>query len=136
MARITASSPARHHTTEFMKPYLVVCVRSSLAASCDGGEDLVGGLGPREGLGIGVGLGDVGADRALKVLGAGEHAAFEPAAGEYGEPALDQIEPGGRGRGKVQVKAGTLHEPVVHQLGLVDRGVVEHEVDGELRRDG
>jgi hypothetical protein len=36
----------------------------------------------------------------------------------------------------MQVEAGTLDQPVVHQPGLVGGGVVEHEVDVEVGRNG
>jgi hypothetical protein len=41
----------------------------SLAEALDGGEDVVGGLGPAEGLGIGVVGFDEGADVVLQVPG-------------------------------------------------------------------
>ncbi len=48
-----------------------------MAETGDTGVDVVGGLGPDERLRGGVGLGDVGEDRRLEVVGAGEGATFE-----------------------------------------------------------
>ena len=51
----------------------------------DGLEDLFGGLGPHEGFGVGVPVGDPGADVAFEVVHAAVVAAFEELAGEFGE---------------------------------------------------
>ena len=76
-----------------------------MAEASDAGEYGVGRLGPDEGLRLGVGLVDVVLDGGLEIGGAGEHTALETAAGEEREPGLDQVEPGGRGGGEVQVPA-------------------------------
>src|SRR4028119_538678 len=81
--------------------------RSPLAELGDAGEDVVGGFGPGEGLRVGVGFGDVGEDRRLQLVGAGEGAAFEATAAEQREPALDKVEPGRRGRALVH-KSGPV----------------------------
>ena len=94
----------------------------------------VGGFGPDERLRLRVGPVDVGVDGGLKVGRAGEHAPLQASTGEEREPTLDQVEPGGRGRGEVQVPAWALDEPVVDELGLVGGRVVEHEVDVEVGR--
>jgi hypothetical protein len=68
-------------------------------------DDLAGGLGPGEGLGVIVVLGDVTVDRGLEVGDRVEAAAFEPAPGERREEGLDGVEPGARGRREVEVLA-------------------------------
>ena len=62
----------------------------------DGGEDVVGGLGPFEGLGVFVVRLDEGADVGLELESGAVHAALQLLARELGEPALDLIEPRGR----------------------------------------
>ena len=63
-----------------------------MAEVSDAGEDGIGGLGPDEGLGLGVGLVDVGMDGRFEVGRAGEHALLQAPAGQEREPALDQVE--------------------------------------------
>ena len=91
----------------------------------DAADDLVGRLGPHEGLRVGVGFGDVGQERPLEVLHAGEHPPLQAAARQEREPAFDQVEPGRRGRREVQSPARPLHQPVMYQLRLVRGRVVE-----------
>ena len=109
-----------------------------MAAALDGGEDVVGGLGPAEGLGIGVVRIDEGTDIMLELLGGPVDAAPELLFGEQGEEALDLIEPsiaarsirrhrhaghrparGRAGRGEVDVPTRRLGQPVADRLGLV-----------------
>jgi hypothetical protein len=73
-----------------------------LAEADDRGEDVVGALGPAEGLGIGVSGVDVGGDRRLKLGGGAVGAAPDLAVGEQAEEALDLVQPGGGGRRVVQ----------------------------------
>jgi hypothetical protein len=63
-----------------------------LAESSDADEDIVSGLGPDKGPGLGVGLVDIGLNSGLKAVGVVEGAALEAAAGEQREPAFDQLE--------------------------------------------
>ena len=74
-------------------------------------DDCVGVGGPDKGFGIVVGLAQKAVDGGLEVGDAPEHAAFEPAPGELGEEALDRVEPGGRGRGEVEMEALVPREP-------------------------
>ena len=105
-----------------------------MAEPSDVGEDGVGGFGPDEGLRVGVGLVDVGVDRGFEIIGLFEGATLQSSGGREGKPALDEVEPRGGCRGEVQVPARALHQPVVDQLGLVGGGVVENEMDVEVRR--
>jgi len=57
-------------------------------------ENDLGGLGPDEGLGIGVVAVEIVVDRSLKVGDAPEDAAADALGRDLGEEALDQIEPG------------------------------------------
>src|SRR3712207_1630760 len=91
--------------------------------------------GPDEGAWVGVGGLDVAADRRFEGVDRGEDAAPELAQGEQGEPALDEVEPGGRGRREVQVVAGALGQPVPDDARLVGAQVVEHQVHLEVGRD-
>ena len=70
------------------------------------GEDLAGGLGPGERLGIIVMFVDVAVDRGLQVDDGVEAAALEPAPGERREEGLDRVQPGARGRREVEDQRG------------------------------
>ena len=108
---------------------------SSEAEAVDGGKDVVGGFGPAEGLWLGVVGVDVGMNVGFEGLGRAMDAAADLLVGEQGKEALDLADPGGRGRGEVDVPAGALGEPVADQLGLVGAGVVDDEMDVEIGRN-
>ena len=59
----------------------------------DGGEDVVGGFGPPEGLGVFVVYFDEGPDIGFELAGGGVHAALQLLARQFGEPAFDLIDP-------------------------------------------
>lgn len=61
----------------------------------DGGEDAVRACGPDEGLGVGIGFLDEAVDGGLKVDDGTEDAALQSSSGQFGEEALDGVEPGG-----------------------------------------
>ncbi len=61
--------------------HLVVRVRGSLAEASDAGEDGIGALDPDEWPRVLVHVLDVALDYLFQLLGAGEHAAVEPAPG-------------------------------------------------------
>jgi hypothetical protein len=88
-----------------------------------------GRVGPHEGFGVGVGLGDKAVDCGLKVLDRSEHAAFEAPVCKLGEESFDCVEPGGRGWGEVEGPAGVLREPLTHLRVLVGGVVVDDRVD-------
>lgn len=74
-------------------------------------EDLFGGFGPDEGFGVGIVVFEVLVNGRFEFGDGGEDAATDALLGDQAEEALDLIEPGGRGGGEVQVKAGVLGQP-------------------------
>jgi hypothetical protein len=58
-----------------------------------------------------VGFGEVAVDGGLEIDDALEDAAFQPLPGQFGEKAFDSIEPGGRGRGEVEMEPWVPSEP-------------------------
>ena len=119
---------------------LVSCFRSSsdlqgaLAEALDGGEDVVGGFGPAEGLGMGIVRVDEGADVVFELPGGAMHAAPELLLREQGEEALDLIEPGCAGRGEVDVPTRPLGQPVADGLGLVGDVIAQDPMHVEVGR--
>ena len=79
--------------------------------SLDGGENSVWIGGPDEGFGVGIGFLDEAVDGSLKVDNRAEDAALEAASGEFGEEALDRVQPGRRGRGEVEGEARVSGQP-------------------------
>ena len=65
-----------------------------MAVVADAGQDLVGGLGPHVGPWVVVPGVDPGADVGVEVTYRGVGAAAQFLVGQFGEPALDQVEPG------------------------------------------
>ena len=59
----------------------------------DGGDDFIWIGRPREGLGMGVRLGNVPVDGRLKINHRMEHASLEPLPGQLGKEAFNRIEP-------------------------------------------
>ena len=109
-------------------------LESAEAEAVDGGKDVVGGFGPAKGLWLGVVGVDVGVDVGFEGLGRSMDAAADLLLGEQREEALDLVDPGGRGRGEVDVPAGALGEPVADEPGLVAAGIVDDEMDVEIGR--
>jgi hypothetical protein len=64
-----------------------------VAEAFDGSQDLVCGLGPFEGLRVSVVQVDEGADAGLELPDGGVDASLDLLSGEFGEPALDLIDP-------------------------------------------
>jgi len=79
-----------------------------LAVSGEGFEDLVGGLGPYDWFGILVPVLGPGDDVAFEFCDRAVGRALQFTAGQFSEPAFDEVEPGGRGGGEVQHDAGVL----------------------------
>ena len=106
------------------------------AEAFDGSEDVIGGLGPFEGLGVGVVMTDEVHDVGAQSLDAAIDAAPDLLVGDEREEALDLIEPGRTGGREMDMPARPFGEPVADQWGFV-RGVVVHdEMDIETARDG
>ena len=110
--------------------------KSALAISGDGLEDIIGGFGPAEGPRRLVMVIDEGEDSILQFLDAAMNPAPDLTLGEKGEPALDLVEPGGVGRGEVDVIARPLGEPGLDGRRFVGGVIVHHEVDIEIGGHG
>src|SRR5229473_2602152 len=78
----------------------------------DAAFDLMGGFGPAEGFGIFVPVGQEAGDGLLQARDAVEAAATNGLRGDQAEPALDQVEPRGAGRGEVQMEARVRDQPL------------------------
>src|SRR5437879_10751393 len=87
---------------------------------------------PDERFGVVVPVGDPRADRADEFADGAVGASFDPLRGEFGEPALDEVEPGAVGRGEVKREARVAYKPALDRRCLVGRGVVEHDVHVEV----
>jgi hypothetical protein len=74
-------------------------------------DDGIGVGGRHEGFGIVIGLAQETVDGGLQVGDAFEDTALQPTPGQLGKEALDRVEPGGRGRGEVEMKALVSTEP-------------------------
>ena len=86
--------------------------------------------GPYEGFWIGVGLGDEAVDSTLEVVDGSENSTLKPSTCEFGEQALDRIEPGCGRRCEVEGPAGTLGKPCAHLEMFMSGIVVDDGVDG------
>ncbi len=89
------------------------------------GEDFVGGLGPGEGPWVGVPGVNPGADVAFEGVDAGVDAAAQELVGEQAEPAFDLVDPGGAGRGEVDVEARVAAQPGLDLGGVVGTSLVK-----------
>ena len=99
-----------------------------------GGDDLIGVGGPHEGLGVAVGLGEEAFDCGLEIDERSEHSALQPSPGQFGEEALDGIEPGCRWRRVVEHKTRMAIEPGPHLGILVAAVIAEDDVHDLARR--
>jgi len=70
-----------------------------------------------------IGFCEVSVDGGLEVDDAFEDAAFEALPGQLGEEAFDGVEPGGRGRGEVEMEPLVPAEPGA-DLGMLVRRIV------------
>ena len=89
-----------------MAAELVSCAVDSVKKSSDSFEDLLGGLGPDEGVRVVVPGLHPGSDVGFEGLDAAVIAVVEQVLGEVGEPSFDLVEPAGVGRGVMQGEAG------------------------------
>ncbi len=97
-------------------------------------DDGAGGCRPDEGLGVGVVVFEIIVDRALEVDDGVEHAAPDALSSDLGEEALDQIEPGRRGRREMHVEARMPGQPRLDFGMLVGGVVVGDQMDIKVRR--
>jgi hypothetical protein len=98
----------------------------------DGGQDIVGGFGPAEGLGVGIAGVDVGGDSGLQRGSRAVGAALDLLVGEQGKEALDLVDPRRGCRREVHLPAEPFGKPVADQFGLMARRVVDDDVDVEI----
>jgi len=106
------------------------------AVACDRLEDGISGFGPYEGLWVIVVGFDECRNVGLEIADAAMDAALDLLVGEESKPAFYLIEPGGAGRGEVEVIARVAGEPRFHGRGLVGGVIVEHQMDVEIGRPG
>src|SRR3954454_23206126 len=110
--RVTATvmAPLRRSATPPINargPRMAPRAQRSEARALGISGDLVGGLGPDEGRGIVVVLGDVAVDGRLQLDDRAEDAAPEPPPAQRREAALAPVQPRARGRGEVLTAAIT-----------------------------
>jgi Transposase len=98
----------------------------------DAAFDLMGGFGPAEGFGIFVPVGQEAGDGLLQARDAVEAAAANGLRGDQAEPALDQVEPRGAGRGEVQMEARVRDQPLFDRGMLVGSVVVADQMQLQL----
>jgi len=79
--------------------------------SIEGGDDFIWVCGPDEGLWFLVGLGDEAVDGGLEFDDRAKDASLKAAPGEFGEEALNGIEPGAGRRGEVEDDARMARQP-------------------------
>jgi hypothetical protein len=101
-----------------------------LVPSFDGSNDLIWVGGPGEGFGVFVGFGDEAIDGGLEINEGVEDAALEPPSGEFGEEALDGVEPRRRCWREVEDKSLVAIEPSPDLWMLMGGVVVEDDMDG------
>ena len=106
-----------------------------LVPSPDGSDDFVGIGGPCEGLRFGVVLSDEAVDGGLEVDDGVEDTAPKPPLREFGEKALDGVEPGAGCRHEVEGPAGMAVEPRADLRVFVCGVVIEDGVDLLVLRD-
>jgi len=82
-----------------------------LFPAADLSDDGIWVCGPDKRFGIGIGFLQEAVDGGLEIGDACEDAAFEPPSCQLGEEALNRVEPGGGGRGEVELKALVPPEP-------------------------
>jgi len=110
-------------------------IQSAQAEAFDGSEDVVGGLGPPEGSGIGVDGVDVVSDGLLEFLRGAMDAAAQLFFREHREEAFHLVQPRGSGGSEVDVPARVPGQPALHSRGLVGDVVVHDQMDLEIVRD-
>ena len=84
--------------------------------------------GPGKGFGVVIGFGEIAVDGGLKIDNAVEDAALEPLPGQLGEEPFDGVEPGGGGRGEMEMEPRMPFEPGSYLGMFVRRIVVDDQV--------
>jgi hypothetical protein len=97
-------------------------------------DNFVGIGSPCEGFWFGIVFDDEAIDGCLQVDGRYEDAALQSPLCQFGEEALDGVEPGCRSRGEVEGPAGMPEEPLANLRMLVGRVVIDDGVDCLLDR--
>ena len=85
----------------------------------EGSFDVSSGASPAERLRVLIPVHEPTGDRPFEAPDAVEAAAADGLAGDQGEPAFDQVEPGGAGRREVQMKAWMSCQPCSDRRVLV-----------------
>ena len=94
-----------------------------------------GGLCPHEGFWGGIVLVEIVMDGGLQLRDALEDAAPDALAGDLGEEALDEVQPGRRSWNEVQREAWMPLQPCFHLIGLVGCVVVDDEMEVGVSRN-
>src|SRR5215469_8642062 len=107
----------------------------ALRVTGDAGQDLICGFGPDKRFGIFVMHVNVFTDGSFQFFHAAEHAPPNSLVGEFGEPALDQVNPGTVSGSVVDMKTWTLREPFSDKGGFVSSVVVHNDMHLESGRN-
>jgi hypothetical protein len=107
----------------------------TLGIAGDAGEDLICGSGPDERLGMFVVHGDKFADRRFEILHTAKHVTANSFVGEFGKPALDQVDPGPVGGREVNMKVGALGEPVPDERRVMRAVIIYNEMNVPTSRN-
>ena len=91
-------------------------------------QDLVRRSSPNEGLGILIVHLDVLADGRFQLFHASEDTPSNALVGDFGKPALHQIDPRGLGGCEVKVESGALREPFPDERRLMGAVVIHDNV--------
>ena len=119
----------------FAGPPLVSRVRNSQAKPLNAGQNVIGGFGPHERLGVGIVTIEVLANRLLELTGGSMRAPTQVLLSERGEPAFDLVEPRGRGRREVDLESWMSSKPGTYRRGFVGGVVVHHQMHVQPGRD-
>src|SRR5713101_7103737 len=92
------------------------------------------GVAPLDGLGVLVVALDVAHELPRKILHRGEDATSDDVPLDLRKPVLDLIEPGRVGRSEVEMDSRVIREEALYVAALVDRKVVQDDVDLLLSR--
>jgi hypothetical protein len=104
----------------------------ALRETSDAGQNLVGRPGPDEGFRIFVVNINIFADGRLQLFHASEYATTNPLVGDFGEPALHQVDPGTVGGGEMDTKARSFGEPLPDARRFVRAVVVQDDMNIEI----